>query len=815
MPDELLRTARRLAGGAFDILGELGRSGGERVAYLARESPAGELVALTLDGVETAVRAGTDPSLKVQRALDATIPAAGSRCPACDDDVSTWARHCAACGHDLSGGPPPVSDKNTGRMLAQTAGRGRFDLYGDMARSEGGSPVYFGRDQATDELVALRLEPKDDPEAPVPFTLSVTQRLAALSGGDDSASTSGDGTAGDSGSAGGLRTGARVYVCPACGEQYPPGTFFCPKDGTALRLRTRGKDLVGQTVAGRYRIVERLGQGGMGQVYRAEHIRMGSSCAIKIMNPALEQDPEAMGRFGREATHASRIDHPNVARVYDFGETADGLLFLAMEFVEGETLSAILERDGPLEPSRAAEIGWQIADALHAAHSLGTVHRDIKPDNIIVRRQPDGRELAKIVDFGIARAIEVTEGEQVTRAGFVVGNPKYMSPEQLTGETIDARTDIYSLGCVLYELLVGKPAFAGGSGPAMLTRRLTEPPPSPRASKPAVPAGLDETVTRAMAREPAERFDSAVALRDALEPAIETPITGRRRIQTGGSRRAAAVAGAAGTSVLAMFSGRRLAIPIAGAAVVVAAILVIGQLRRGGATDPDPTGVAGTGVNAAGTTAVDSGDTGEPAPPLTQPATGGADAATANVEPPQAPAGADPAAAGPPPANRNPTQAGAAAVSDSQRTTRAAVRPTQRVPPPPDSERRATPPPDSVRRATRLPVTPPPPAPVFNRLAADSVSSLLVLVDVRAERREYAEAFAGLRDARTRLDALTARFPDEPTLRTLDQRVQDALNTVRTACEAWREIQLQRGLEAPICRQVSGGVGAHLNSDRP
>ncbi len=780
MSDQLLLTARRLAGGAFDILGELGRSGEERVAYLAREAPTGELVALTLEGVETAARQGGEPSLRVRRALDASIPAAESRCQACGAGVDTWVRHCPTCGHDLSGGPPPVTDKNTGRMLAQTAGRGRFDLYGDMSRSEGGSPVYFGRDQSTDELVALRLDPMDDPEAPVPFTLSVTQRLAALSGGDIPPSPSGDG-AEDGEAEAGLTTGARVYVCPACGTQYPPGTFFCPRDGTALRLRTKGHDLVGQTVAGRYRIVERLGQGGMGQVYRAEHIRMGSSCAIKIMNPALEQDPEAMGRFGREATHASRIDHPNVARVYDFGETEDGLLFLAMEFVEGETLSAILERDGALEPSRAAEIGWQIADALNAAHSLGTVHRDIKPDNIIVKPQADGRELAKIVDFGIARAIEVAEGEQVTRAGFVVGNPKYMSPEQLTGEAIDARTDIYSLGCVLYELLVGKPAFSGGSGPALLTRRLTEPPPSPRASRPGVPEALDVIVTRAMAREPADRFESAVALRNALEPIIETPITGRRRIQTGGSRKAAVVAETvAGESA----NGSRLprwAIPVAGAAVVVAAFLAIGQLRKdGGAASADMQAEAESGAGAAVVPVPDSARTSVPAPPTAQSAARGDEGAATTTEPPPTPPSGAGRAAANDAANRAATRT-AATTADSQRTVQAV--------PPPVAQRQVPP----VTRA-------PPPAPVFNAALADSVSALLVLVDVRAERREYAEGFAGLRDARARLDALTARFPGEPALGALDQRIQESLTVMRTACEAWREIQLQRGLEAPVCR---------------
>jgi serine/threonine-protein kinase len=903
MADQFIQTARRIAGGAFDILGELGRAGGERIAYLAREGRAGDLVALTLEGLESAAKRGNDPSFAVRRTLDSHVPASGLRCPACNSETPTWARYCSFCNHDLSGGPPPVSDQTTGRMLAQTAARGRFELLGDMERSEGGSPVYFGRDPTTAELVALRLEPKDDPDAPVPFTLSVTQRITAVA-------------------AAASQTGAgRVLVCPTCGAQYPGGTFFCPRDGTALRPKTKGQDLVGRTVAGRYRIVQRLGQGGMGQVYRAEHVRMGSSCAIKIMNPALEQDPEAMGRFAREATHASRIDHPNVARVHDFGETEDGLLFIAMEFVEGETLSAILEREGAMEAARAAGIAWQVADALSAAHSLGTVHRDIKPDNIIVKRQADGTELAKIVDFGIARAIEVAESEQVTRAGFVVGNPKYMSPEQLTGEPVDARTDLYSLGCVLYELLAGRSAFSATSGPAMLTKRLTEPPPSPRERQPRVPPALDAIVIRAMARDPAARFGSAVELRDALARVSETVTTGRRRIQTGGSRKAEeTAAGPAPAAVEPAPAHRRRLwpislVPLAG--LVALFVIVVFQLAR---SEPEPApGTVEIGGALPAGSVITARDAQGQSVAVTEASIALApgtwefvfeapghesDRATVTVEdggrqtwtprvvplPVAATTGVIRIAGDLPPGasltarnaagverriegGRIELEAGAwrlafrapgfeedegsimlaegGSETWTPRLRREPQPPSNPIQPPavltgtvriggtlpagaaitargPDGTVRsvagrsidvgagawtfeATAPGHAADRTTlrvsaggtqtwtpRLRAEPEPPR--LRPASIDSVSALLAAVQVRAERREYPLAFEVLRTARTRVDALLAAFPAEASLRSLDQRVSDEQASVRTACEAWREIQVQRGLPAPACR---------------
>jgi serine/threonine protein kinase len=272
-------------------------------------------------------------------------------------------------------------------------------------------------------------------------------------------------------------------------------------------------------IAQRYHILSKLGEGGMGVVYLAEQVPMGRWCAVKVMRARARHDDESISRFQREAANASRINHPNVAAIYDFGEAENDILYLAMEFVEGETLSAIVQREHVLRPARAVEISLQIAEALAAAHELGIVHRDLKPDNIMITRVR-GRETVKVVDFGIAK---VTQGsrETLTRTGYVVGTPAYMSPEQLSGEPLDGRSDVYSLGCILYELLTGQRAFARSSAEVSLRRRLEEHSPRPRKVQRHLARSLDRLVSKALARAPEHRFDSALALRDALISARE------------------------------------------------------------------------------------------------------------------------------------------------------------------------------------------------------------------------------------------------------------------------------------------------------
>ena len=309
-------------------------------------------------------------------------------------------------------------------------------------------------------------------------------------------------------------TVAVLKVCPQCGREYETTARFCPADGMALRPKD-SDSLVGRVLADRYHILKRIGEGGMGRVYLGEHVKMNRQCAIKVMSPALVNDSESAARFAREASSAARIIHPNVAAVFDYGES-EGLIYLVMEFVDGQPLSRILAREAPLSVERALDLARQIADGLGAAHELGIIHRDLKPDNILVTRTRTGREVPKVVDFGIAKAVQDTTGESLTRTGLVIGTPEFMSPEQLLGDPVDARSDLYALGCILHLMLTATPPFAASTREQMIKRRLTEEAPHVQQLDPGLPDTVDRIVERLLARSPAERYGSAAEVRDAL-----------------------------------------------------------------------------------------------------------------------------------------------------------------------------------------------------------------------------------------------------------------------------------------------------------
>ncbi|HEX9632003.1 MAG TPA: serine/threonine-protein kinase [Gemmatimonadales bacterium] len=302
-----------------------------------------------------------------------------------------------------------------------------------------------------------------------------------------------------------------MKLCPTCGTEFGDEQKFCPNDGSALRSSQQG-DLVGSVIAERYHISKKLGEGGMGAVYLGEHVKMGRKSAIKVMSSSMAHDPEAIARFNREASNASRINHPNVCAIYDFGETPDGVIYLAMEFIEGGSLGAVLDREGTLPIPRAADILAQTADALQAAHDLGIVHRDLKPDNIMLTRGRAGGDLVKVVDFGIAKAMSGEEGQQVTKTGLVVGTPEYMSPEQLSGDKLDGRSDTYSLALVFYRMATGTFPFQAESAQEMMIKRLTDDPLPLGAARPDVvfPPALEEAVRHALGRMPSERYVTAV-----------------------------------------------------------------------------------------------------------------------------------------------------------------------------------------------------------------------------------------------------------------------------------------------------------------
>ncbi len=299
-----------------------------------------------------------------------------------------------------------------------------------------------------------------------------------------------------------------MKACPKCGAEYPDTTTLCPADGVALEKTT--DSLLGKTLAGKYRIEERLSGGGMGTVYRGTHVLMDKTVAVKVLRPSLAADEKIVARFSREARAASKISHPHALSVTDFGEAEDGVVFLVMEYLSGKTLKEILRSEGPMPLPRAVEILRQVGGALDAAHAEGVVHRDLKSDNIMLLSS-SGTDYAKVLDFGIAK-IKEPEGAYdpgLTAPDLVIGTPQYMSPEQCSqSPDIDARSDIYSLGVILYEMLVGHVPFIGDSPTAIMLKHLQQPAPSVLAERTDLPEAIGHVVARALEKRPDDRYET-------------------------------------------------------------------------------------------------------------------------------------------------------------------------------------------------------------------------------------------------------------------------------------------------------------------
>lgn len=313
-------------------------------------------------------------------------------------------------------------------------------------------------------------------------------------------------------------------ACPACHlEIEDDAVRYCSRCGSDVKSRPPadgGDAWIGGIVDGRYRVIARIGAGGMGAVYRVEHVRMGKVAAMKVLHRELAGDSSAIKRFRREVEAVSRLNHPNIVQTFDFGYW-QGLLYLIMEYVKGEDLGAILRSKGPMPFSRAAPLFAQVCSALDEAHHLAVIHRDMKPENIVcVRRRRD--EHAKVLDFGLAKLRERSDLAEITSKGSIIGSPHYMAPEQASSEPVDARSDIYSVGATLYRVLTGAYPFEGDSALAIAGKHLNETlvPPSRRAPQLDLPPEADAIVMRAMARNRQDRFASAAELRQALEAAV-------------------------------------------------------------------------------------------------------------------------------------------------------------------------------------------------------------------------------------------------------------------------------------------------------
>ncbi|MDP3501292.1 MAG: protein kinase [Myxococcales bacterium] len=283
-----------------------------------------------------------------------------------------------------------------------------------------------------------------------------------------------------------------------------------------------GRFNTGDVIEGRYRVTARIAAGGMGEVYKVEHVELGKPLAMKVMLPGLNADQEFINRFKIEAVAASRIGHQNIIDISDFGRTGDGRFFFVMEFLDGMTLSSLVHRQGQQSPGRAVSLVLQVARALAAAHELHIVHRDLKPDNVMVMQRPGNPDLVKVLDFGVARVQVDNESIGQTAAGIVVGTPQYMSPEQAKAIVVDVRSDIYSLGLILHELMTGKPAFTGETPPIVMVKQVTElPPPLPDW----VPEELKDLVFDMLEKDPADRpqeMKEVVQALDGLHRTLKT-----------------------------------------------------------------------------------------------------------------------------------------------------------------------------------------------------------------------------------------------------------------------------------------------------
>jgi serine/threonine protein kinase len=578
-------------------------------------------------------------------------------------------------------------------------------------------------------------------------------------------------------------TGAALS-CVVCGTEYPPGTHFCPLDGAIVRpLASAQDDLVGTVIDGRYHLVRKVGEGGMGDVYLGEHVRTQRRCAVKVVRSTRAADPEALGRFLREATNAGRISHPHVATVYDFGETSDGLAYLAMEFVEGEPLSAILQRTRVLDSDRAVNIARQVAEAVAAAHDLHIIHRDLKPANILISTDRKGRDHVKVVDFGIAR-VTVDEQQNLTRAGIVVGTPEFMSPEQLIGEDLDGRTDIYSLGCILYQMLTGEPAF-GGATAQVITRRLTQKPPHPREKNPEISRALDTVVVTAMARKPEERYQTMDAVREALIASSSTPVSGLRRLMARLGTPPAKPAPAAEGTTASHTLGSMLR-QITGS-----------HTRQTGSRPRTQTGTTGahatTSTPAAATP--DTPEPSKPALPVAPSATGPqpaldpavqpvpGDAATGNIplatEPGVADASVD--ATTEQPRGRGPLFAAAAVIVLLIAAVLFFRSGEEPAPPPPE------------------PPVAPAPVPTPPEHVLDDARAARALATEEDARNEFDAALQRLHSAQLAVTGVLVDFPDEPRFRALSDSIAEQMEATARLCGPFRAAQLRRNQPAPTC----------------
>ncbi len=345
--------------------------------------------------------------------------------------------------------------------------------------------------------------------------------------------------------------------CPKCGTVYSDTARFCPRDGSMLvetqakpaapprapasgggtAVRTpptppkaldRASTLSSQILDARYQVLKKLGEGGMSYVYLAKEIASGREVAIKVLSPKLAADRSSVERLRREAGLAMRLDHPNVCRILRLGESEDGLIYLVMPFLQGELLSDREVRVGPMDLETGVTLLRQVCAGLHHAHELQIIHRDLKPENIMLVVEDGGGDRAVVMDFGLAKERRADPAiAKLTATGIILGTPEFMSPEQIRGKPLDARSDLYALGIVAFEMFTGKLPFQGRNAQEMMIARLRGQPTPLRQLRPDLPAHLEKALGRAMATNPDDRYVTALEFAEALAAPSDGGLLGK------------------------------------------------------------------------------------------------------------------------------------------------------------------------------------------------------------------------------------------------------------------------------------------------
>jgi len=435
-------------------------------------------------GSNVAASAGEAPSL----GATATMPAVGLTCPSCRKANHPGVPHCVFCGSAFDSGPQLAAPHAVTAAPAEPASTATTE--------RPPAQVAPGAQSATDALGQ-----------------ALAQSSAAVPALERTLGPSREGPATQRGG----WTEGPLAAQPHPASDPPPSRRALLSTDSDEMAQPIADPLIGVVIAERYRILDPLGRGGMGIVYKVEHVRIGKLLAMKLLTGELSRNPEVVRRFKQEALTVSKLSSPNTVQVFDFG-VSEGLTYLVMELVTGEDLARVLRTLGPMPFARLGKVVIQVCTSLGEAHQKGIVHRDVKPENIMLIRGKDNADVAKVLDFGLAKLREGAELNDVTSQGAIVGTPYFMAPEQIRGEPVDNRTDIYALGALMYRALTGHYPFNGPTPMSVFTKHLTEPPVPPvlRAPELGIPIGVSNVVLKALQKDPEGRYQKVEDLQAAL-----------------------------------------------------------------------------------------------------------------------------------------------------------------------------------------------------------------------------------------------------------------------------------------------------------